>query len=154
MGWLRRMWVGRTKTPAALITGVAGVDEDGGWTAFFISGGGPEPVNVRGGTLTEVVDVAADAVAGLYAVHPPVEGAELQLAIYPWDYHGGPIFEVAGQPGSFSARDIQGTDLAVHGATLEELVTAVERLPASPAGNAMLLWIRPVAALPAPVQES
>lgn len=132
-----------------MITGVAGPEMDGGWSVFFISEG-LEPADVRAWTLTEVIDSAAAAVASLYAKHPPVDGAELQLAIYPWNFDDGPILDVAGKQGSFSARDIQGTDLAIQGATLEDLVTAVERMPGVPPDNSMLRWIRPIASLPIP----
>jgi hypothetical protein len=123
MDWLRQLLLGKPGRPAALITGVVGHEEDGGWSVFFISEG-LEPAKVRAWTLTEVIDGASAAVATLYAGHPPVDDAELQLAIYPWNYDGGAIFDIAGQQGSFSAWDIQGSDLAVRGATLEDLVTA------------------------------
>lgn len=147
--WLRRLLLGKAGRPADLITGVVGREKDGGWSVFFISDG-LEPAEVRAWTLTEVIDVAAAAVASLYAKHPPVEGAELQLAIYPWDYRGGPMFDIAGEQGSLSARDIQGSDAAVQGATLEDLVAAVERMPDVPPNDAMFRWIRPVASLPVP----
>jgi len=149
MGWLRHLLLGRAGRPAALITGVVGHDEDGGWSVFFVSEG-PEPAKVRAWTLTEVIDGASAAVVTLYAGHPPVDDAESQLAIYPWNYEGGAMFDIAGQQGSFSARDIQGSDLAVRGATLEDLVSAVERTPGVPANNAMFRWIRRIASLPSP----
>lgn len=148
-GWLRRLWLGKAGRPADLITGVVGLKKDGGWSVFFISEG-LEPADVRAWTLTDVVDAAAAVVASLYARHPPVEGAELQLAIYPWDYDDGPIFDIAGQQGSLSARDIQGSDLAVQGATLEDLVTAVERMPGVPPNNSLFRWIRPIGSLRVP----
>lgn len=146
---LRRWWLGRAGRPAALITGIAGPEKDGGWSVSFVSDG-LEPAEVRTWTLTEALDGAAAAVASLYAEHPPVEGAELQLAIYPWDYRGGPMFDVAGQHGSFTARDLQGSDVAVQGATIEDLVTEVERKPDVPPKNSMFRWIRPIASLPVP----
>lgn len=149
MGWLRRLWLGQAGRPAALITGVASPDKDGGWSVFFV-GDGLEPPKVRACSLSEVTDGAAAAVASLYAAHPPVDDAELQLAIYPWDYRGGAILDITGERGSFSARDIQGSDLAVRGATLEDLVTAVERLPEVSPDKAMFRWIRPIASLPVP----
>jgi hypothetical protein len=109
-----------------------------------------EPADIRAWTLTEVIDSAAAAVASLYAKYPPVDGAELQLAIYPWAYDGGPIFDVGGQKGSFNARDIQGSDHAIRGASLEDLVTAVERLPGLPPDDSMFRWIRPIASLSVP----
>jgi hypothetical protein len=146
---LRRLWRGKAGRNAALITGVVGPDKEGGWSAFFVSEG-LELADVRGWTLTEVADNACAAVAALYAQYPAVEGAELQLAIYAWDYNGGPIFDVTGQSGQFVARDLQGSDLAVEGATLEDLLEAMTRLgpPSSP--DSMLRWIQPIAALRVP----
>jgi hypothetical protein len=132
-----------------LITGIAGPETDGGWSVSFVSDG-LAPADVRARTLTEVIDGAVAAVASVYAGHPPVDGAELQLAIYPWKYDDGPMFDVTGQQGSFSARDIQGSDLAVQGDTLEDLVLAIERTPEVPPNNSMLRWIRSIASLPTP----
>lgn len=146
---LRRWWLGKAGRPADLITGVAGPDKDGGWSAFFVSEG-LEPAEVRGWTLTEVADRACAAVAALYAQHAPVDGAELQLAIYPWDYKGGAMFDVAGRQGEFAARDIQGSELAIEGATLEDLVAAIVRLGTPASEDSMLRWIRPIASIPVP----
>jgi hypothetical protein len=149
-GWLRRLWLGKAGRPADLITGVVGREKDGGWSVFFISEG-LEPAEVRAWTLTEVTDQAAAVVASLYAKHPPVEGAELQLAIYPWEiYRGGPIFDISGERGSYTARDIQGSDVAVQGATLEDLVSTIEQMPDVPLTNSMFRWLRPIASLPVP----
>jgi hypothetical protein len=145
---LRRLWLGKAGRPAALITAVAGREKEGGWSVFFVSEG-LEPREVRAWTLTEVIDGAVAAVASLYAKHPPVDGAELLLAIYPWEYRRGPMLDIAGQQGSFSARDLHG-GLVVRGATLEELVTALERAPGVPPNDSMFRWIRPIASLPIP----
>jgi hypothetical protein len=148
--WLRRLILGDAGRTTDLITGIVGPEKKtGGWSIIFESDG-LTPADVRAWTLTDVTDLAAAAVASLYAKHPPVEGAELQLAIFPWDYDDGPIFDVEGQPGSYVARDIQGSDLRVEGWTLEDLVTAIERIPERVRGDAMLRWIRPVASLPVP----
>jgi hypothetical protein len=147
--WLRRLWLGKAGRPADLITGVVGPEKDGGWSAFFL-GDGLKPPEVRAWTLTEVADQAAATVASLYARHPPVEGAELMLAMYPWDFRGGAIFDVTGEPGSYSARDIQGSEALVHGATLEDLVSAVERLTDVPRNRSMFRWIRSISSLPVP----
>jgi hypothetical protein len=113
-----------------LITGVVGPEKKGGWSAFWI-GDGACPRRVKAPTLTQVADQAASAVAALYARTSPIPGAELALAIYPWTHDGGPIliFDIDGYPGSFTARDIQGSDRMVNGATLEDLVAAVEHMP-------------------------
>ena len=133
----------------ALITGVVGPEKKGGWSAIWV-GDGACPRRVKAPTLTQVADQAASAVAALYARTSPIAGAELQLAIYPWTYGGGPIFDIDGYPGSFTARDIQGSDRMVNGATLEDLVAAVEHMPDIPIDHSMFRWIRQIASLPVP----
>lgn len=91
----------------------------------------------------------AAAVAALYAQQPPVPDAELQLAIYPWGYQGGPIFDISGHAGALTALDIQGSERSVSGATLEDLVAAVRQIPDLPADDSMFRWVRQVASLPA-----
>jgi hypothetical protein len=93
MGLLRRLWSGAAGRPAALITGLVGREQDGDWSVSFLSDG-LAPADVRASGLSEVIDRAVAVVASLYAGHPPVEGAELQLAIYPWRYNDGPIFAI------------------------------------------------------------
>jgi len=145
---LRRALVGKDRRPAALITGAVGPEEKkGGWSVVW-AGDGAWPPRVYAPTLTQVADQAGSAVAALYALAPPIPGAELQLAIYPWSYDGGPVFDIDGHSGSFTARDIQGSDLTVNGATLEDLVAAVEHMPDIPAGHSMFRWIRQIASLP------
>jgi hypothetical protein len=60
--FLRRLWRGKAGRPAALITGIAGPEKDGGWSVSFVSEG-LVPADVRARTLTEVIDGAAAAVA-------------------------------------------------------------------------------------------
>ncbi|MGH3159663.1 MAG: hypothetical protein ACRDNF_24255 [Streptosporangiaceae bacterium] len=139
---------GRERQPAGLVTGVAGPDKKGGWSVTW-AGDGALPSRVQAGTLTQATDEAASAVAALYAKFPPVAGAELQLAIYPWRYKSGPMFDISGSAGAYTARDIQGSELSVSGATLEDLVEAVRGLADAPGDDSMLRWIRQVAALPA-----
>ena len=76
-------------------------------------------------------------------------GRELQLAIYPWGYQRGPIFDISGHAGALTARDIQGSERSVSGATLEDLVAAVRQIPDLPADDSMFRWVRQVASLPA-----
>jgi hypothetical protein len=138
---------GKERQPAALVTGVAGPDKKGGWSVTW-AGDGALPSRVQAETLTQAADEAASGVATLYARFPPVAGAELQLAIYPWGYKSGPMFDITGSAGAYTATDIQGSGLSVSGATLEELVEAVRGLAEAPAGDSMFRWVRQVASLP------
>lgn len=139
----------KERQPASLITGVAGPDKKGGWSVTWV-GDGAWPPRVHAETLTQAADQAAAAVAALYASSPPVADAEFQLAIYPWDYKGGAMFDISGDPGAYTAHDIQGSDQSVSGATLEELVEAVRQLAGVPDGDSLLRWVRQVATLPLP----
>ena len=144
---LRRLLGGKERQPAALITGVIGPDPNGGWSVTW-AGDGLWPSGVHASSLTQAADQAAAAVAALYAQHPPVADAELQLAIHPWEYKGGPMFDISGQAGGLTARDIQGSERSVSGKTLEDLVAAVRGLPDLPAEDSMFRWVRAVASLP------
>jgi hypothetical protein len=144
---LRRVTGSKERQPSALITGLVGPDKKGGWSVSW-AGDGACPPDIHAISLTEAADQAAFAVAALYARYPPVAGAELQLAIYPWDYRGGPMFDIAGQAGALAARDIQGSDRSITGATLEDLVEAVRQMPDIPEGQSMFRWVRQVASLP------
>ncbi|HEX4059652.1 MAG TPA: hypothetical protein VHY58_01410 [Streptosporangiaceae bacterium] len=148
---LGRLLGAKERQPADLITGVAGPGKKGGWSVVW-AGDGSWPPRVHAETLTQAADQAAEAVTALYAQVPPVDGANFQLAIYPWDYQGGPMFDVSGGAGAYTAHDIQGSDQSVSGATLEELVEAVHRLADVPDGGSMFRWIRQVATLPLPAR--
>jgi hypothetical protein len=144
---LRRVLGGKERQPGAFITGLIGPAKKGGWSVSWI-GDGVWPPPVQAASLTQAAEQASAAVADLYARYPAVPGAELQFAIYPWDYKGGPIFDIAGSAGDFTARDIQGSDRSVAGATLEDLVDAVRRMADIPADDSMLRWTRQIASLP------
>jgi hypothetical protein len=148
MGVMRKLAQAMKWLPGNLITGIVSLGAEG-WTVTWISDGA-EPGPVHAPTLIDAADQAAAAVAALHASHPPVPGAELQLAIYPWDYRrGGPIFDIDAGSGGFTAHDIQAVcSTVVHGQTLEDLVSAVERAADPSAGGSMFRWIRQVAGLP------
>ena len=145
---LRRLLGGEERQPAALITGIVGADPKGGWSVAW-AGDGLWPPRLHAAALTQAADQAAAAVATLYAQHPPVPDAELQLAIYPWRYQGGPMFDISGHAGGLTARDIQGSERSVSGATLEDLVAAVRQIPDLPVDDSMFRWVRQVTSLPA-----
>jgi hypothetical protein len=145
---MRRLLTGKERQPGDLITGVARPDKTGGWSVTW-AGDGAWPPKVAAASLTDAAGQATAAVATLYAEYPPVPGAELQLAIYPWDYKGGPMFDITGTAGAFTARDIQGSGQSVSGSTLEDLVEAVSQLSGVPADDSMFRWTRKVASLSA-----
>jgi hypothetical protein len=129
--------------PPGLITGRAGPRKNG-WSVTW-AGAGRVPAPVHAPSLSLAATVASAAVASLFARGTVGAATEFQLAIYPWPYHGGPVFDITGAPGRFTAQD---GATSVHGATLEDLLTAAQRLPAG--HGAMFRWTRPVSALPPP----
>ncbi len=136
--WLRRLLFGKKSLPAQLLTGLVGPDKEGGWSVSWV-GDGVWPKDVRAWTLTQAVDDAVTAVTDLYASFPPVNEAELQFAIYPWNYNGGPIFEITKQGSEFAAHDTMGSNRTVRAASLEGLIEAIAPQAND---NAMLRWIR------------
>jgi hypothetical protein len=126
-----------------LITGLAGPRKNG-WSVTWV-GAGRVPAPVHAPSLSLAATVAAGAVASLFAHGTTGAATEFQLAIYPWPYHGGPVFDITGAPGGFTARN---GATSVPGATLEDLLTAAQRMPAG--HGAMFRWTRPVSALPPP----
>lgn len=146
---LRRLLAPNDRPPGPLITAVAGPDKKGGWSVSWV-GDGAQPPSIHAASLTQAAEQAASAAAALYAQYPPVAGAELQLGIYPWRYEGGPMFDITGQAGALTARDIQGSDRSVSGATLEDLVEAVRQMTDIPRDDSMFRWVRQIASLPLP----
>jgi hypothetical protein len=145
--FLRRALGGKDRQPADLITGLIGPEKKkGGWSVSWVTDGAAPP-SLHAPTLTQAADQAAAAVAALYAAAPPIPDAELQLAICPWNYRDGPMFDIDGHPGSLTAHDIQGSDLTVNGATLEDLVAAVEHMPDIPSDDSMFRWVRQITSL-------
>jgi hypothetical protein len=148
---VRRVLLGKRAVPADLITGIVGPEAEGDWCVFW-AGDGASPSTVRALSMTQVIDEAASEVAALYARHPQVSGAELQFAIYPWNYRGGPIFDITARPGLFTAHDKLGSDQEFQAATLEDLIVAVEKTRGVGAEDSMFRWVRPIASLPLPTR--
>jgi hypothetical protein len=67
--------------------------------------------------------------------------AELQIAIYPWDYgKTAPMYDITADADRYYAHDIVGDSPDIAAATLEELV---EQMAVQPGGSeAMLRWVR------------
>jgi hypothetical protein len=126
-----------------VITGRAGPRKNG-WSVTF-AGAGRVPAPVHAPSLSLAAAVASATVASLFARGTVGAATEFRLAIYPWPYRDGPVFDITGTPGGFTARD---GATSVQGATLEDLLTAAQRMPAG--HGAMFRWTRPVSTLPPP----
>jgi hypothetical protein len=126
-----------------VITGLAGPRKNG-WSVTW-AGAGRVPAPVHAPSLSLAATVASAAVAAMFAGGTVGAATEFQLAIRPWPYRDGPVFDITGGPGGFTAQD---GATSIHGATLEALLTAAQRMPA--AHGAMFRWTRPVSALPPP----
>ena len=142
MGWFKRTFSGRLPN---LVTCV--VDRDGDeWEVVWASEG-RVPDNFKDHSLTAIAGRAAASVAGMYSGDPQAASAELQFAIYPWKGNPGKvILDITREAEGFVARDIQGTEITIQGASLEDLVQNAETMVPSPS-NAMLRWIRRVSEL-------
>jgi hypothetical protein len=83
----------------------------------------------------------------MYSGKPQAADAELQFAIYPWEGNPGKvILDITATANGLVARDIQGTEITVEGASLEELVQRGETMVPIPK-EAMFRWIRRVSEL-------
>jgi hypothetical protein len=141
--WLRRLLAGRSRWPDDLLTAVVGPEKRGGWSLFWV-GDGIGPKEMQAWTLTQLVDDASAAVVDLYARFPALDGAQLQFAIYPWDYKRGPMFEIAKQGSVYAARDGLGGGHVLEAISLERLISAAEPKFRD---ESMFHWIRPIASL-------
>jgi hypothetical protein len=134
---------GRKRSPDQLLTAIVGLDQDLGWSVTFASDG-VEPGDLWAASLTEAIDQSKRAVVDLYGRFSPVPGAEVQFAIYPWEYDAGPIYEISMRGDQLVATDSTGESSRVFQAsTFEHLVAAM-----TPYANddTMLTWIWPVPA--------
>jgi len=138
--WLRRLLAGKSGWPDKLLTAVVGLDKGGGWSVIWV-GDGKWPKEMQAWTLTDLVEQASTAVADMYAQFPPVNGAELQFAIYPWDYDHGPIFGIEKQGSLFIARDELGGGHELQAISLERLISAAEPRFRD---DSMFRWSRPI----------
>ena len=127
---------------SALLTGIIRPGSPG-WLVSWVTHG-RSPRRLRAATLTSAIEQASEQAAKLYRHRPTMSDTELLLAIFPGPYKGGPIFEISGEPGHFTARDTRGSR-TVHCATLEDLAAA--RAEAMTGGQCMLVWKRPLAEL-------
>jgi hypothetical protein len=128
-----------------LLTALIGPSADGWSVTWTRVGRTPRPLSAP--TLTAAAEQAAAAAIRRWQSRPPRATAELTLAIYPTNDKRGPILEVSGPPGNFTATNPE-SGITVHGATLEDLVAAAHRAVEPPARGFILHWTRPITALP------
>jgi hypothetical protein len=142
VGWFKRAFRGSLPSLVTCIVEREGEDWEVSWASD-----GRVPEDFKDHSLTAAADRAAVGLAAIYAGEPQAASAELQFAIYPWK--GNPvkvILDITADPNGFVARDIQGTEITIQGASLEELVQKAETVVPNP-NEAMLRWIRRVADL-------
>ncbi len=116
--------------------------DEGLWEAFGIDSAAVVAKDVG---LSNVILALENAERSRYSEAPNWEIAELQYAIYPWKQAGNVqyIFQVNKTDEGYTARDIQGSDLAVTGNSLEDLIAQIQRKIGDPE-TAMLQWVKPV----------
>ena len=142
MGWFKRAFSGRLPD---LVTCV--VEREGeAWEAVWASDG-RLPENFQDHSLTAVADRAAASLAAMYSGESEAASAELQLAIDPGKGNPGKmILDITREAEGLVARDIQGTEITIQGASLDELVQKAETMVPNPS-EAMFRWIRRVSEL-------
>lgn len=120
---------------------------DSGWDVSWVSDR-RSPGRLSAATLTEVADLAEAAAVQYYLRRPPraAAAADFQIALLPHHYAKGPIFEISGGPGGFTAAD-KASGRVLRGATLEDLLRAAESAGDMRAGEYMFRWTRPIMAL-------
>jgi hypothetical protein len=140
----------RSRARNGLLTAIisAGTGPHGGeWEVIWIGQGGKEPRRLVTTSLSKAAGQATTAALAHFAEGRLIPEAELQFAIYPWDYGKmAPMYDITAEVGQYKAHDIvaDGPDIAAP--TLEELV---EQMAVQPRGNeAMLRWVRRIQDLP------
>ncbi len=140
---------GRRKSPrCGLLTAVisAGTgDQNGQWDVIWIGDGGSckEPPELVAASLSSAADQAAMSALVLYAAGELAPDAELQFAIYPWDYgKNAPIYDITLAAGEFRAESMLDDSAPPFWApNLEDLIIELEQQPGG--DTAMLRWGRP-----------
>ena len=139
MGWFKRAFSGRLPNLVTCVVEREGDDWDVVWASD-----GRVPANFKGHSLTAVADRAVATVTAMYSGESQAANAELQFAIYPWKGSPGKvILDITADANGLVARDIQGTEITIRGASLEELVQKAETMVPNPS-EAMFRWIRRV----------
>jgi len=121
----------------------------GYWEVIWIGQGNSrkEPRRVVTTSLSEAAGEATTAAREYFAEGRLIPEAELQFAIYPWDYgEMAPMYDITAEDGQYRAHDIVADSPDIAAPTLEELV---EQMAVQPSGSAaMLRWVRRFEDLP------
>jgi hypothetical protein len=130
----------------AIISAGAGRHE-GEWEVIWIGEGGQKPRRLVTTSLPEAAEQATTAALANFVESRLIPEAELQFAIYPWDYGKmAPMYDITAEDGLYHAYDIVADSPDIAAPTLEGLV---EQMAAQPGGSeAMLRWVRPFRDLP------
>lgn len=145
----------RIRARDGLLTGIisAGTGHhEGEWEVIWVGEGGKEPQRMVANGLSEACEWAMTAALAHFAEGRLLPEAELQFAIYPWDYgRMAPMYDITAEADQYSAHDIVGDSPDIAAPTLEELV---EQMAAQPRGSeAMLRWVRRFQDLPTAALE-
>jgi hypothetical protein len=146
MPLFRRTSRARNGLLTAIISAGTG-PHDGEWEVIWIGQGGKEPRRLVTTSLPEAAEQATAAALAHFAEGWVIPEAELQFAIYPWDYGKmAPMYDITGEAGQYQAHDIVAHSPDIAAPTLEELV---EQMALQPRGSeAMLRWVRRFQDLP------
>jgi hypothetical protein len=125
---------------------------EGEWEVIWVGEGGTDPQRMVAASLSEACEWAATAALAHFAAGRLRPDAELQFAIYPWDYGKmAPMYDITAEAGQFCAHDIVSSSPDIAAPTLEELV---EKMAVQPGGSeAMLRWKRRFQDLPTSALE-
>jgi hypothetical protein len=117
------------------------------WEVIWIGEGGKRPSRLVTTSLSSAAERATTAALAHFADGRLIPEAELQFAIYPWDYGKmAPMYDITAGVGQYRAHDIVAHCPDIAAPTLEELV---EQMAVQPRGNeAMLRWVRRFQDLP------
>jgi hypothetical protein len=135
----------------AIISAGSGHHE-GDWEVSWVGEGGKEPPRMIATSLSEACAWATTAALAHFAEGRLLPEAELQFAIYPWDYGTmAPMYDITAEADQYCAHDIVGDSPDIAAPTLEQLV---EQMALQPAGaEAMLRWVRRIKDLPTAALE-
>lgn len=125
---------------------------EGEWEIIWVGEGGRELQRMVAGSLSEACASAATAALAHFGAGRLLPEAELQFAIYPWDYAKmAPMYDISAGADGYFAHDIVGDSPDIAAPTLEGLV---EQMAMQPGGSeAMLRWVRRFEDLPTAALE-
>ncbi|MGD0378231.1 MAG: hypothetical protein ABSB01_27130 [Streptosporangiaceae bacterium] len=120
---------------------------EGELEVVWIGQGGSEPKRLVTTSLSGAAEQAATAALAHFAEGGLIPDAELQFAIYPWDYGKmAPMYDITAEAGQYRAHDIIADSPDIAAPTLEELVEQMAGQPRG--GEGMLRWLRRFQDLP------